>query len=64
MTKAQAIRFFGTEAELARRLNIKAQSIQDWKTVPAARQLQLHRITRGKLAADPDVLAAFAVRAA
>lgn len=56
MTKAEAIAFFETEAALARKLGIKPQSVQDWVDVPEVRQLQLHKLTDGKLAADPDIV--------
>jgi hypothetical protein len=59
MTKAEAIAFFETEAALARACGIKAQSVQDWDEVPEVRQLQLHKVTGGKLAADPAIVEKF-----
>jgi transcriptional repressor of cell division inhibition gene dicB len=56
MLTKDAIAHFKTEAALARALGIRAQSVQDWGTVvPALRQLQLERITRGELRADGAV---------
>lgn len=53
MLKKDAIDHFGTEAALAKALSIRPQSIQDWgDTVPVLRQLQLERITNGKLKFD------------
>lgn len=58
MLKKDAIAHFGTQAELARALNIKSQSIESWgDEVPHLRQLQLEKITHGKLKADPEILA-------
>lgn len=56
MLKKDAIAHFGTEAALAKALGIKPQSIQDWgEVVPELRQLQLERMTEGKLLAAPLV---------
>lgn len=55
MKTKDAIRFFGTQAELARALGITRQSIKSWgETVPLARQYQIERMTSGKLRA-PEV---------
>lgn len=52
-TKA-AIRYFGSQAELARALGIKRASVCGWgETVPLARQYQIERLTKGKLKAPP-----------
>jgi len=50
MKTSDAIKYFGTAAELARALGIQRQSISGWgKTVPLARQYQIERLTDGKL---------------
>lgn len=57
MLTKTAIEYFGTQANLARRLGIRPQSISDWgETVPPLRQLQIDKITHGALPADPGVL--------
>jgi hypothetical protein len=56
MRTKQAIDYYGSQAALARELGIRQQSITDWgDIVPALRQLQLEKLTRGKLKASPDV---------
>lgn len=57
MLKKDAIAHFGTQEALAGALGIKTQSITTWPDrVPSLRQLQLERITEGKLKADPSIL--------
>lgn len=52
MKTADAIKHFGTAAELARALGIQRQSISCWgETVPLGRQYQIERLTKGKLKA-------------
>ena len=56
MTKTEAIKFYGGKAsKLADVLGISLPAIYQWKNdqVPLLRQLQLQRITRGRLKADP-----------
>jgi len=49
---SDAIRFFGSKAELARALGIKRQAITSWRDrVPLARQYQIEQLTGGKLKA-------------
>ena len=56
LTKDAIAHFNNSQAELARALGIKPQSVTDWgDTVPKLRQLQLERITGGMLKAAPDV---------
>lgn len=57
MLTSDALAYFdGSQAALARALGIKPPSIADWgETVPALRQIQLERITGGKLKASSDV---------
>lgn len=58
LTKDAIAHFNDSQAELARALGIKPQSISDWgDTVPKLRQLQLERITGGALKAAPEILA-------
>ena len=54
MTRKDIIKFFGSQAEAARRLGCKPQTIIDWETagVPDGRQYQVELATRGKLRAD------------
>jgi DNA-binding transcriptional regulator YdaS (Cro superfamily) len=57
MRTQDAISHFGSQAALAVALGIKQQSVQDWgEIVPKLRQLQLERLTKGKLKADPEIL--------
>lgn len=57
MLTTEAIEHFGSEAALARALGIKQQSVQDWgEVVPKLRQLQIEKLTDGKLKADPEIL--------
>lgn len=57
MTKQQAIEFFGSQAAVAKALGIKQPSVAEWGLYPPEdRQLELHRLTGGKLAAEPSVL--------
>lgn len=41
----KAIAAVGTASELARRLDITVQSIQQWKTIPAKRLLAVEKAT-------------------
>lgn len=55
MTKSDAVKFFGSQAELASALGITQPSVAEWpEQVPKLRQIQLERITKGKLQADPE----------
>ncbi|MBY7733461.1 Cro/CI family transcriptional regulator [Francisella philomiragia] len=54
MTINQVIKYFGTKAEVARVLKIKPSAVSHWvrdNEVPPARQLQIQKITKGKLKA-------------
>ncbi len=60
MTKQEAIEFFGTQVALGQALGITQASVAGWGThPPELRQLQLHRLTVGKLRAEPDILAKY-----
>lgn len=55
MTKDQALQHYaGNQSELARVLGIDPSTVCKWADVPPLRQIQLERITKGKLKADPD----------
>lgn len=52
MRTKQAIKHFGSAAQLARKLGISRQSINDWgDEVPEGRQYQLEILTNGALRA-------------
>jgi DNA-binding XRE family transcriptional regulator len=53
MTRKDIIRYYGSQAEAARRLGCKPQTIIDWELtgVPEGRQYQVELATRGKLRA-------------
>lgn len=56
MLTAAAVTYFGSQRALADALGIRQPSIADWgDTVPPLRQIQIERITQGKLRAAPDV---------
>lgn len=53
MKTADAIRYFGTKAALARALGIKPPSIHDWgELVPKGRAYELQDLTNGALQVD------------
>jgi len=58
MTKAEAISFFGSGAELARRLGCQRQSVHGWREIPIGRQYQIEVLTQGALKADRQPSAA------
>ncbi|WP_447830433.1 Cro/CI family transcriptional regulator [Aeromonas salmonicida] len=54
MKKIDAINYFGSAAELAKRLNISEAAISQWgETIPQGRAYQIEVLTVGKLKADP-----------
>ena len=58
MTKDAAIKHYGTQQKLADALGMSQASVSEWgEYPPALRQLQLQQITRGKLKAEPGLLA-------
>jgi len=60
MTKDQAVQHFGSQTAVAEALGIKQSSVAEWgEYPPETRQLQLHRVTGGKLRAEPEVLNKF-----
>lgn len=53
MELKQAIKHFGTKAELARKMGVTRQAITGWGDgIPAGRQFQLEVLTGGKLKAE------------
>lgn len=54
MKKADAINYFGSAAELARKLNISEAAVSQWgNTIPQGRAYQIEVVTGGELKADP-----------
>lgn len=45
----KAIKACGTEAELARRIGLTAQAINQWKVAPPLRVLEIENATQGKV---------------
>jgi transcriptional repressor of cell division inhibition gene dicB len=53
MLKTDAIKFYGSQARLARALGINRSAVLRWtKRVPMARAFRLQQITGGKLKCD------------
>lgn len=56
MNKDEAIRYYGSASALARAIGVTPAAIFHWgERVPPLRQIQLERLTCGRLAADPSV---------
>lgn len=56
LTKDAIAHFGNSQAELARALGIKPQSVTDWgDTVPPLRQIQIEKLTDGALKAASNV---------
>lgn len=57
MDMKQVVTYFGSQAAAARALGIRQASVSEWtRRVPPLRQLQIERITQGRLRADPTIL--------
>lgn len=57
MTKVDAVKHYKTQQKLATALGMSQASISGWgEYPPAIRQLQLQRITNGRLKAEPGLL--------
>lgn len=53
MTKKEAVNYFGSASRVAEALNLTRAAVSQWpEVVPELRQLQLERITGGKLKAE------------
>lgn len=53
MTYDELIAHYGTQSAVAAALNLKQPSIAEWKSgIPVLRQVQIERLTRGRLKAD------------
>jgi hypothetical protein len=58
MTTEEAIRHYKTQTKLAEALGTRQSTISSWGAYPPKlRQLQLQQITRGRLKAEPGILA-------
>lgn len=54
MKTETVIEYFKTKTALANALDVSKQAISEWKEiVPFSRQLQIERLTKGKLKAMP-----------
>lgn len=55
MNKAEVIAYFGSVVETARALGIAQPSVTNWsEQLPILRQLEIERLTGGKLRAGPE----------
>lgn len=58
MRKEEAVNFYGSQSALARALGIAQASVAGWGDYPpGGRQLQIEKLTKGKLKAEPDCMA-------
>jgi len=65
MTTHEAISYYGTQQALADKLGISQSAVSMWGDYPPdARQMQLERITRGRLRAEANVFSPKRRRAA
>lgn len=56
MTTEQAISHYRTQQRLATALGISQSAVAEWgEYPPALRQIQIEKLTRGRLRAQPDV---------
>ena len=56
MTTDEAISHYGTQVKLAAALGISQSAVAEWgEHPPSLRQIQIERMTRGRLRAEPDV---------
>ena len=57
MKTADVIEFYGSQRSAAKALNLSQPSISNWGEFPPdARQLQIEKVTRKKLKAEPGCL--------
>jgi DNA-binding transcriptional regulator YdaS (Cro superfamily) len=52
MDKADAIKWFGNGAALARALGVSTSAVSQWDEIPLDRQCQIEVLTGGRLEAD------------
>lgn len=53
MTKTEAIGHFGSASNVAKALNLSRAAISSWpEEIPLLRQMQIEKLTNGKLKAD------------
>ena len=60
MTFTQVLKYFGTQVDVAEALGVTQPTISNWKSrgrIPKLQQLRIEHLTRGKLKADPEILA-------
>lgn len=48
---SRVIQHFGGQSELARKLGIKPQAVQQWKRIPLDRALEIEELTEGAITA-------------
>ncbi|MBB20218.1 MAG: Cro/Cl family transcriptional regulator [Rickettsiales bacterium] len=59
MTKTEVIEHFGSASNVARALQVTRQSVSSWPDeIPLLRQMQIEKLTGGKLKADNPLGAA------
>jgi hypothetical protein len=55
MLKRDAVKFYGSEAQLAKALRIHRSAVFRWsRWVPLVRAVQLEQLTAGRLKCDPN----------
>ena len=55
MLKHEAIKYFGSQSNLAKKLNINQAAISQWgETVPPLRAYEIERLTNGELKVEQD----------
>ncbi|WP_432693102.1 Cro/CI family transcriptional regulator [Morganella morganii] len=56
MRKDDAVKYFGSQRAIAEKLELTDAAVSQWKEViPERAALKLSRITKGKLAYNPDL---------
>lgn len=64
MRTESVIKYFGTQKATGKALGIRQSSVAEWNEYPPdLRQIQLERLTKGELKAEPGILPKEAVRA-
>lgn len=52
MTKQQAVKHYGSNAQVAKALGISRQAVDQWEVIPLGQQFRIELDTEGKLKAD------------